>query len=270
MAQIKSQRLYVIIAAVIFLLFFLLAIGAIKPISSWLQRIGNPVLVRFYSVGSMITSKFEEQTSRVDYISENKRLQDEIAVLLKENVELKMVEEENNVLREQLGFLKKNPYKYVTANVVAKGEGLDFPGQSETIDIDKGTRDGVYPGMPVITGQGVIIGKVSEAKENLSKIYLTNSKKCQLAATILNQSKTSGIAEGDLGLTINMNFIPQNVELNEGDIAITSGLEKSIPRGLIIGRIGIINRDANELWQNAVIEPILDYDNLLIVSVLIQ
>lgn len=235
-----------------------------------MQNAFNPVLSRIFSFSSQIKAKFDEQTNRVDYISENKKLQENINKLIKENSELKIVEQENKILREQLGFLKKNQYKYVTANIISKGEGLDFPGQAETIDIDKGALDGIVAGFPVISGDGIIIGKIFEAKEHVSKIYLTNSNKCKLGATILNQAKTTGITEGDLGLTINMNFIPQNVELKNDDIVVTSGLEKSIPRGLIIGKISKINKEVNELWQTAVIEPTMNYDDLYIVTVLTQ
>ncbi|MBU2416305.1 rod shape-determining protein MreC, partial [Patescibacteria group bacterium] len=70
------------------------------------------------------------------------------------------------------------------------------------------------------------------------------------------------------GLTIKMDFIPQNKRINNEDIVITSGLEKNIPKGLVIGKITRINKNNNEVWQNAIIEPLADLDNLIIVSVL--
>ncbi|MBU0619941.1 rod shape-determining protein MreC, partial [Patescibacteria group bacterium] len=79
---------------------------------------------------------------------------------------------------------------------------------------------------------------------------------------------TMGIIEGEFGLTIKMDFIPQNKRINNEDIVITSGLEKNIPKGLVIGKITRINKNNNEVWQNAIIEPLADLDNLIIVSVL--
>ena len=72
---------------------------------------------------------------------------------------------------------------------------------------------------------------------------------------------------GDLGLTVKLNFVGQTEKINLGDIITTSGLEKDIPAGLVIGRVSQINNNQNDVWQNINIEPAVNFDNLRIVSV---
>jgi cell shape-determining protein MreC len=91
-----------------------------------------------------------------------------------------------------------------------------------------------------------------------------------LAAAVQGQNdqKTSGVVEGDLGLTIKMDFIPQAEKIKVDDIVVTSGLEKNIPRGLVIGKIIQVNSDSNEIWQKATVESLMNLEDLTIVSIL--
>ena len=70
-------------------------------------------------------------------------------------------------------------------------------------------------------------------------------------------------------LTVNMVFISQTEKIEIGNIVVASGLEKNIPRGLVIGRVSKVEKESNELWQSAVIEPIANLDELIIISVLL-
>ena len=155
------------------------------------------------------------------------------------------------------------------SNVIARGDQSDLTSIPQTIMIDKGKHDGLYPGLAVVSSEGIIVGKIVEVKDEISEVFLSNNSECKLAATLLNESKTSGITEGDLGLTIKMNFIPQDIDIKIGDIVVTSGLEQPIPRGLVIGSVLGVDKENNELWQTATIEPLLDAGALTIVSVIL-
>jgi len=50
---------------------------------------------------------------------------------------------------------------------------------------------------------------------------------------------------------------------------VTSGLEEKIPGGLVIGKVTKVNSDSNEVWQSADIEPLIDFDHLTMVSILL-
>jgi rod shape-determining protein MreC len=265
----KGSKKAIIFMAVIGLLIFFHASGIMRPAESALIYALNPFFRKVYDLSSGLRAIYNDQAAKIDWQNKIRELDDRVITLTEENTKLKMVEEENKLLREHLLFLAKNKYRYVISNVISRGDLSDTLSKTETIIIDKGKNDGIYEGLGIVSHQGVIVGKVVEAKDNIAKVYLTNNSRCKLAATILNEDKTSGITEGELGLTIRMGFIPQDRNIVTGDVVVTSGLEESIPRGLVIGRVIGVSRESNELWQTATIEPLVSSEDLVIVSVLL-
>lgn len=264
-----NKKKVLIFGAVVGLLVFLSSLGILSPFVGFTDRIFSPSMKKLYGVGSGLRKIFDNQADKKNIFSENEELRTRVATLTEENVELELVRQENKLLREHLNFFNKNNYRYVMSSIISRGDIMDISDKSEVVTIDKGLRDGLVAGLAVVNSQGVVVGKVAEVKESISLVYLTNNSKCKLAASILGQDGTEGVTEGDRGLTIKMGFIPQAKEIKKDDIVISSGLEYLVPRGLVIGRIIEVNKDNNELWQNAVIEPVIDNDSLTLVSVLL-
>jgi rod shape-determining protein MreC len=262
-----NTKKYIWVIAVIVLLIFLHFTGILNPVETLIVKVFNPIFSSLHSAGSYLRVTYNEQADKRDLVSLVKQLEESAANLTIENARLKALEEENQVLREYLKFSEESNASFVLGNIISR-RGLDSSGLDQNIIINKGSADGIEIGSGVIS-KGAVIGKVIGVKNNLSEICLITSRDCKFAATIQNTDKTSGIIKGELGLTIKMEFIPQTEEIAAGDNVVTSGLEKNIPRGLIIGKVTEVNKESNELWQSAVIEPLVDMDELIIVSVLI-
>ena len=265
----NKKKNVIIYLAAFALLVFLYGVGALRHAENLFTRILNPVLKQFYTIGADIKNTYNEQTSKYDLAKVIKEMEKQVMLLTGENAELKTALKENDILREHLGFLERNELTYIMSNIISKEDILNVGGQTEVIIIDKGEQHGIRKGLSVVNSQGVIIGKVAEVKVRTARVYLTSSDRCKLAVTILGDDATSGIAQGSLGLVIKMDFIPQIKNLNINDIVVSSGLEKDIPRGLVVGNISEVRKESNELWQSAIIEPMLDMDELTIVSIII-
>lgn len=235
-----------------------LAISSVKPLAEF-----------FYGSGSNVKHSYEENEKQKDIFSRADFLEKEVVRLTVENAKFKELEQDNNKLRAQLNFLAANNYKNVLANVISQNLVFDIREGDQDIVIDKGSRDGIKEDVGVVDENGVVIGKVSEVRDHLSKICLTTNRNCKFAATIQNQDRTMGITEGDLGLTIKMNYIPQSEKINIGDTIITSGLGGNISRGLVIGKVSQVNNLSNEIWQDVNIEPLFNPSTLTIVTVLL-
>ena len=268
MIKINNKKIIRYIA-VIGLLIFLYSLGLLGPLEGAISRVLNPVLFRAQALSSSINQKYREQTSKIDFAETFKNQQVEISRLLSENAELKIVKEENEIMRQYLDFFSEHDYSRVLAGVVSRGDVSDSAGRIEVISIDRGAKDGLYTGLIVINEEGIVIGKIAEVKEAISEVHLVLNDECRVAATILGDDKTSGIVEGELGLTMQMNFIPQSKEIKNGDIVVSSGLEEYIPRGLVIGQVSELKKESNELWQMAVLESSVDLDELIVVAVLL-
>lgn len=264
-----KHRKKILWLAALGLLIFLHAINILKPIENTAINVINPFAQKLFLFSSNIRIAYQNQASKRDFAQVANDLQIEVERLSEVNAQLLSVKRENEILREQLGFLERNKYKYVMSNIISREDVLNVSEQTEALIIDKGSKDGLFNGLAVVNEQGIIVGKIAETKDNSAKVYLVNSDKCKFAATVLGQDRTSGIAQGSLGLVIKMGFIPQATVLKIGDMVVSSGLEQSVPRGLVIGKIIEIQKENNNLWQSATIEPILDINDLIIVSVIL-
>jgi len=256
-------------SAVFGLLVFLYILHVFNPLEKMIISFSNPVLVKLQSFSLKINKSYEEKISDLNLKSENEEKEKELIKLRQDNAKLKVLENENKILRDYLGFLTRNNYNYVMARVISRGDLSSISKQDNFLIVNRGKDDGVYPGLVSIDESGNIIGKVIEVKDKISKIFLINSKYCKLAVSILGEKETYGLIQGDLGLSIKMDFIPQSLNLKEGDLVLSSGLEASVPRGLQVGKIFKINKESNELWQSAFIDPLGDLNNISIVSIII-
>jgi rod shape-determining protein MreC len=265
MVRVNLKK-YILISAAIMLLIFLHYLNFLKPAETLIFKIFNPALVKLHSASLNIKSMFNSQNDKRDLIELLKQKEKEANNLIIENARLKSFEEENRILRQFLEFSKKEQRKFILGNVISGVNQADA-GLDGMATIDKGSANGVKPGAAVLDAQGFIVGKVIQVKDNFSEICLITNKECKLAAALENENKTAGIIRGEHGLTIKMEFIPQTEEVKEGDIVITSGIEEDIPAGLVIGKIIKIDKESNELWQSAVVEPLVNLNNLAVVAV---
>lgn len=258
---------YISMVAVLGLLIFFHFTKILVPAENLLAEILSPFAGKLYSTGSYFKKSYDARANKENLTELSKKLRDEVNGLLVENAKLKTLEEENKILREYVKFSKRSESSFLVANVISRAS-IGSSGAGGFI-IDKGLNDGIEAGEAVMFGDGIVLGKVVETKDKLSSVCLINNENCKLAASIQNEKGTFGIASGDKGLIIKMEFIPQTENIKEGDTVITSGLEEKISRGLLIGKINKINKESNELWQSAIIEPLFNLDDVSIVSVLI-
>jgi rod shape-determining protein MreC len=258
----KIGYFFVTIILIIVLHYF----GALSPAERILERGFNPFVSGFHAFGIKIRDFYNRQTSGVDLEKENEAYQSQIEQLTVEVARLRTLEDENKSLREQLDFRNKENRQLMLVNISSRALAGDA---NQTITLDRGSVDGLSVGLPVVSGAGLLIGKIVETKEHLSLACLVTSSRCQFAASVENQNRTVGLTKGELGLTIKMDFIPQTEVINQNDLVMTSGLEQNVPRGLVLGRISQVQKLNKELWQTATIEPLVNLNDLVIASVIL-
>lgn len=241
--------------------------GLLKPVEGFVFSAARPLNKVFYSKSSKINQSPNQNERNLP--EELAACQQKMVSLAVDSSKTKELQDENNKLRAFINFFSNHEYRKIYADVLAQEFLTEKSEARQNIIIDKGFKDGVSIGLGVINEEGVIIGKVVEAKDRSAKICLITSNSCKLAATLQNEDKTVGVSEGNLGLTIKMNFIPQTEKININDLVITSGLGEVIPRGLLIGRVSEVMDKSNEIWQSAVIESLVDLNNLTIVAVVL-
>lgn len=265
-----NLKLIILFMATVGLLVFLHLVGVLSPLSRGLTIVLNPVTVKLQSWSMGLRRQYEERVRQGDLSIQLADLKKQVAELTVKNASLKKVEEENSNLRQHLKFLESgDEKKYILADVISREVFSGSKENSGDMIIDKGRDDGIVSGAVVLNEQGAVVGKITEAKEKISRFTLITNSACRLAATLQNGDRTIGVTSGNLGLTIDMDYIPQMELVSIGDLVVTSGLEAGIPRGLVIGQVAKVNKSGNEIWQSVNIQPLADFEDLMIVSVLV-
>lgn len=239
--------------------------GVLRPLERFFLYVSKPVASSFYNI-SLKTNKAYRDSQDENPYKIIDSLKKEISSLSVIKSEYQEVMDENLRLKELLGFVNENDFNLVLAAVVARES---FESDSLDLIINKGAVNGLSLGLAVVNEQGILIGKIIEVKDSISKICLSINPGCEFAASIQNSGRTQGLVSGNLGLTAKMGYIPQLEKININDLVITSGLGGKIPRGLVIGKITEVRSEKNEVWQEAIIEAPLDFNNLTVVSAVI-
>lgn len=137
-----------------------------------------------------------------------------------------------------------------------------------TITINKGSRQGVTKGMPVVAWQGDIeglVGKVISVGLGTSQVLPLYDPECLVSARV-DSTRDEGLVAGqgkDRG-TIVMNYVKKTAKdrIAYGDLVVSSGLGGLYPKGINIGRIRTWAAPAYETSLVVQLEPIVDFDTL--------
>jgi rod shape-determining protein MreC len=171
---------------------------------------------------------------------------------------------ENARLKQLLSFKKNSPLKLIAARVIARAPD----NWSSSIIIDKGSYNGIRRGLVVINYLG-LVGRVIEVSESASKISLIGDPNLGVSG-IVQRSRQEGLVSGTLGSNLIMRYLPEEADIKINDIIITSGLNQTYPKGLLIGTVIDAGRELSGLSRFAVIRPAVCLSDIEEVLVIIQ
>jgi len=255
--------------AALLLLLLILAFLALevthllKPVENLMAQLFFPLQRGLDSLGERFTNLARYLQDLETLRSQNEELQKLVDELAIENVRLREAEMENITLRQQLDFKEANPdYQLVSGQVI----GRDPSNLLEHITIDRGSGDGIAVGMPVVTSQG-LVGRVVETYPRSSRVLLITDASSSVNALIQN-SRATGVVQGKPGGGVVMRYIQQGEEVGVGDLVLTSGLGGNFPRRLVIGQVTAIRQRDIELFQEAEVEPTVEFDQLEMVMII--
>jgi len=167
-------------------------------------------------------------------------------------------------LQAILAFRERYIYKTVAAQVI----GTSGTDQSRMLYIDKGSRDGLKPDMPVITPDG-IVGKVKDVFPKESQV-LEVSDQTSGAGVVLESTRIRGILRGNAAGQLQMiNLLPDE-RIKAGERVLTSGGDQVFPRGLPVGQVVSTEKDRErDPYINVMIKPaanLLQLEEVLIIT----
>jgi rod shape-determining protein MreC len=263
----KQSKTIITIGLLIVGFLFLDATLLGKRLQSGLLSATRPFLQAGYSAGQVVGSWFRPPTDTIVLEQQNAELRDNILALQQQVVSLQEAQIENEALRQLLDFYEDDSSNL--SKTISRVIGRD-PENSAILLLNVGERDGVQEGNAVIMDDGIIVAKIIEVYTKSSRALLLNDSASSLAVTVSGSSPSSKIAQGERGLGLILDQIPQGEILTQGQIVITSGLEPTIPKGLIVGEIEETISETNDLFQSAILRPLINYNEINFVSVILS
>jgi rod shape-determining protein MreC len=192
----------------------------------------------------------ETTSSRNELQLENSRLNAErlltqarlqrYAALEAENSRLRAMLEATTSVRDQVRVaeimsVSSNPFRHVLV-------------------VDKGTRDGVFDGQALIDADGVV-GQIIEAGVLSSQGILISDPDHALPVEVnRNGLRTIAVGTGEFDRLV-LPFLPNNADIREGDLLVTSGLGGAFPAGYPVAIVDSVVRIPQEPFAAVSAEP---------------
>jgi len=266
--NIKAKFLWSL-SALVSVLILLHWLGALSWMDQTIQTISLPINNLLYGNSAELRQKYLGTQDTRNLAEVVREQESQIMKLQSDNAQLLTIKNDYEILQKYFKFFDKIKYDYIMAQVVARDVISHDAINRNKLIINRGEEDGIKVGLIVINQEGVAVGKITKTKAKLSEISLLNSPDCRLAVSIQNDNQTIGLAQGDLGLTVKLDFVPQSQKLSVGQLVVSSGLEPNVPGGIAIAKIKSVDVTINDIWQNVSLEPIANLDNLRWLSVLL-
>jgi rod shape-determining protein MreC len=192
--------------------------------------------------------------------AENERLHREVDRLRSEKSRLIGVLQENERLREMVGFQRRHPeYELVAARVVAR----DVTPYFRVVSVRLEAAEGIEAGMPVVHHEGVV-GRVHQVRDGFADVILVSDPRSRIDA-ISQRNRAQGVVEGlghERNYRARLAYLLERDEVRAGDVMVTSGMGGIFPKELVIGTVRELERREQGLFQEAQIEPAVDFSRL--------
>ena len=183
--------------------------------------------------------------------NENESLREEITSLEQKLIDYQEAYVENLRLRRLLDFRSTIQTETVAAEVVLH----DLTGWFQTLMIDKGFREGIAPDMAVVNDEGVV-GRVLDVSDRYARVLLITDAGSSIDA-IIQRNRVRGIVGGKDANTCVLKYVRGNLDVQVGDLVVSSGKDGVFPKGLRLGTVQGVSKDPLDLFQRIDIKPMV-------------
>ena len=233
---------------------------ALRPFQGAMASVVDGVVSVASAVGEIDALRIDNSALR----AENERLANE-------NARLGALRTENDQMTALLQLQSGFDHETVAARVI----GREMLETRRIVTLDRGTDDGIKQGDVVIVQGGALAGRVTDVGPTFAKVTLINDS----ASTVVGQLAVSGATgeiTGQAGGVLVMRNIDSAVAITLDEEVFTAGIElvggirSPYPKGLVIGTVVDVQRDANDVVQTAYLTPAANLDSFELALVIID
>lgn len=235
------------------------ALGFLRPIEDLLGSPLNWVTQIFTDVGDSVINSESEDLSVAELQARNAELERQLAQLQGELITLREIAADYDRLTELLDYVSSaDNLEFITADVVGEGQY----GFINSILINKGTRDGLTIGLPVVTELG-LVGRIWRVTANTAQVQLITDRNSNVSARLQNSRadgtiQGEGLADGSLELLL----VDLDVPIEPGELIYSSGLGGTFPADIALGQVISVSNVESELTQQAQVSSLINFSTL--------
>ncbi|WP_374941177.1 rod shape-determining protein MreC [Pseudomonas sp. 102515] len=213
----------------------------LKPVRSELALVLSPL----YEVAGLPLRAWEgvsdQFSSRTELMAENERLKAEQLLLQRRLQKLAALTEQNVRLRELLNSAALVDDKVLVGELI----GVDPNPYTHRIIIDKGAKDGVFVGQPVLDASG-LMGQVVEVMPYSARVLLLTDVTHSIPVQV-NRNGLRAIAVGTGNPErLELRYVADTADIKEGDLLVSSGLGQRFPAGYPVATVSKVIHDSGQ------------------------
>jgi rod shape-determining protein MreC len=183
-------------------------------------------------------------------VNENLRLKSDQLLLQSRLQRLIAIESENNYLKALMQSAQKAQTKTLIAELLA----VNAEPFMRQVTLNKGLRNGVYSGQPVLDASGVM-GQVIQVDAFTSRVLLVSDPHSGIAVQDVRNGMRS-VAVGDsYSGKLRLLYVSKTTDVQPGDIFMTSGLGDRYPEGYPVGKVFSVINNPSQQFKDVLLEP---------------
>ena len=266
MSQFRRLRDAAIAILLLALPFFVLNANLREPgrdnfYDGPILELSAPIQSLAASVARAVSDFFDDYVYLVEVREENDRLRARLARLDQEHEQLTDEALENRRLRSLLSLRERVGGQVIAATVIGRDVSPFF--RVTRVEVDRGERDHVREGMPVVSSRG-LVGQIRRTWGRYSDVLLAVDAGSAVDV-IVQRTGSRGMLRGtgeDDRYMSRIEYLGRDDEVRVGDLVHTSGLGQRFPASILVGRITRIVRADSGMFQEVEVAPAVDFSTL--------
>jgi rod shape-determining protein MreC len=166
---------------------------------------------------------------------------------------------ENDRLKKALQMKTGNEFKKFT-KCFASVIDANTDGFIQYYVLDKGAASGIIKGDGVVASAGVL-GRIAGMLPETSQVQLLTDSESRISVRV-DRNKVIGILAGKGMGMCELEYVPKEEDIVEGDVLVTSGLGKSFPEGIKVGKVVRVVKKTVGLSMTVMVKPFVSVNNI--------
>jgi rod shape-determining protein MreC len=247
--------------------------AATRNIQNRVSAIFAPFKKTGAGVQDGLTGASDEKRTPEELRAENLRLSLENAELKIHRGQVEQLQDEMRRLQDLLNFDRQSELALIPAKIIVRKTSAWYRGAT----IDKGWRQGVQDGSPIILptgpeGRASLVGRIARAAENESEILFITDELCKVAGQVEGTIER-GILEGVRVSTsrrpeLRLRWLPKDARVEKNRRVYSWDNTNRFPPGLMLGTV--VDFRPGDASSEAIVEPAVNLDDLPYVFVMEQ